>query len=305
MTSPVLPPWGHMEVFFQELLENPGIPKAWIAQNPAQVEREYQDFFEDLLKDLTTLLWPEFDKEAGDWKSPVPHALNLADLDLMDALKVNLTLPIKGGGKEPPTHEVMFHEEDDEDVLFGTNYQRYDPGLPRHLAYDMKEILWTGCSRKLGALHIQLKDKLQRPRAHQVALILKRPLAWIFPLTGGTPAMISGHCVQGSLGGCSAFLLFGSLDAVSQGYLQQLTVDIGDRRVFAGVHYPSDNLASWYTTLKLLPHVVEARDLPRVRAFFRGALENKSIVYDAIRTHVANHGPSPFEPAYTALQALW
>ena len=108
----------------------------------------------------------------------------------------------------------------------------------------MPHLLQLGLHRKVGTFALQIKERLQRPRAYQVALIqgragfLHRPAA-----TADTPSMCSGHCLQGSLAGCRVF----DSDARrmtnrSIEILQQFTVDIGDRRVFAGVHYPSDNL---------------------------------------------------------------
>lgn len=308
MSTATLPPWGHMEDFVKnELAERP-VPEAWIPLDPATIKQEYEQWFDELLTDLSRLLWPVFDRNAGTWTSPPNPALIDADFELLDILRPKLDTPIDGALKqhpEPPIHRAFFEEEDDESIIFGHRYERYDPGLPRHLVENLTDILWTGCDRKMGSLHYRLKEQLQRPRPNQVAWLRPGDFHFDWAKSGGTPAMVSGHCLQGSMGGCSAFLLFGSIDSVSIGYLQQLTVDIGDRRVFAGVHYPSDNLSSWYTAFKLLPHVVEPRDDARARAFLRGALEHKSIVFAAIRRHVAENASSAFKPALEAIAKIW
>lgn len=308
MATATLPPWGHMEDFVKLQLATRRVPEAWIPVDPATIKAEYDKWFEELLADLSRLLWPVFDHVAGTWTAPPNPALTDADFELLDILRARLDTPIDGALKmhpEPPMHRKFFEEEDDELTIFGHRYDRYDPGLPKHLAENLTDILWTGCDRKMGSLHYQLKEQLQRPRPNQVAWIQGRDFNFDWAKTGGTPAMISGHCLQGSMGGCSAFLLFGSIDSVSIGYLQQLTVDIGDRRVFAGVHYPSDNLSSWYTAFQLLPHVVETRDTARARVFLRGALEHKSIVFAEIRRHVAADPNSAFKPALEAIAAVW
>jgi hypothetical protein len=84
--------------------------------------------------------------------------------------------------------------------------------------------------------------------------------------------------------------------------LQQFTVDIGDRRVFAGVHYPSDNLSSWYTALKLLPHVIDPSALASVRKFLWEAISLKSIVFAEIMRHINSHDRSPYRAAVAAIE---
>jgi hypothetical protein len=62
--------------------------------------------------------------------------------------------------------------------------------------------------------------------------------------------------------------------------MQQYTADIGDRRVFAGVHYPSDNISSWFCALRMCDNMYsEVGEVAKV--FMRGALA-KSAVFAAI-----------------------
>ena len=79
---------------------------------------------------------------------------------------------------------------------------------------------------------------------------------------------------------------------------------IGDRRVFASLHYPSDSLASWIVALSLIPNVFDDdyRDvaLPLVSDAIRS-----SLVYLAIEAHVsANSQSSPYTAAWKRLQSL-
>jgi len=308
VSAATLPPWGYMEKFVEEELATRPYPEAWIPQAPGQSAVEFSRFFDTLLHEIKGILWPEYLPASGTWSSTPDQALIDADFDIMADVHRQLREPISGGllpKDHLPTHEKMFLEEDDEDTIFGHEYHRYDPGIPKHLADDLTDILWTGCDRKMGSIHYQLKQRLQRPRPKQVAFIQNREFHWIVAKTGETPSMVSGHSLQGCMGGCSAYLMFGGIDPVSVGYLQQLTVDIGDRRVFAGVHYPSDNLSSWYTAFKLIPHVIEQRDVARTKAFLREALETKSVIFDAVRRHIQANAYSPYVPAMTAIQKVW
>jgi len=95
------------------------------------------------------------------------------------------------------------------------------------------------------------------------------------------------------------------LGATSAKVLQQFTVDVGDRRVFAGVHYPSDNLASWFTALNLVPRVFDEEVAPDIKAFLWEAINSRSIVFDAIKKHiVANPGTSPYEKVVEVMRAI-
>jgi hypothetical protein len=96
-----------------------------------------------------------------------------------------------------------------------------------------------------------LKKGIQRCRPNQAAYIVKEPnFSWEVTLGGHTPSMPSGHCWQGLM----MYLKIANSDflerlsekkEVSLENLARACVDHGDRRVFAGVHYPSDNVASW------------------------------------------------------------
>jgi hypothetical protein len=269
----------------------------------AAATAQYLPWRDQLITDLASLLWPTYDFVHRRWTSTPSSDLIDADFELLKVLRPKMKEPVKGLGSEPTTHEVFFLEEDDEDTIFGDDYGRYDPAMPAFLRKSMTDMLWTGCDRKMGSMHFQVKAQLQRPRPYQVALIQKRDFHHDWAKSGGTPAMISGHCLQGATGGCSAWLLFGrSLDAVSVEVLKQFTIDIGDRRVFAGVHYPSDNLSSWYTAFKLLPHVVEASSVASTMEFLWDAITTKSEVYAQIMAHVNANAGSPYRAAVNAIQ---
>lgn len=108
--------------------------------------------------------------------------------------------------------------------------------------------------------------------------------------------MISGHAFQGLVvrrGGYIAkrLMLKSNLGAVER--LQQYAVDVGDRRVFAGVHYPSDNLASWYCGLRLCDHLFSLAG-QAAKDFMRVAILERSIVYKAMVEAVSKDKTSAF-----------
>ncbi|HET9395701.1 MAG TPA: phosphatase PAP2 family protein, partial [Nitrospiraceae bacterium] len=252
-----LPPWGQMDALVLGIMRSRPIPEAWRPTSAGNREQQWQAWRDSLIADLESLLWPTYEP-ARTWSRQPDPALIDADFKLMDSLKNQLDEPIRGRAAVETKHRVLFDEEDDDYLLFGHKYERYDAGLPQYLRDGLTHILWNGYDRKLGSLHLQLKQVFQRPRPYQVAYLEHREFEHLRSRLAATPSLVSGHCLQGCLAGVSAYVLFGtSIDFASVEVLGQFTVDIGDRRVFAGVHYPSDNLSSWYTTLKLLPHVID------------------------------------------------
>jgi hypothetical protein len=298
-----LPPWGQMDALMQGLMRARPIPEAWRPITAGNTEQQWHLWRDGLIQDLNSLLWPTFVPAQGTWSRPPSAALMDADFTLMDSLKSQLDEPIRGRAAGETKHRTLFDEEDDDYLLFGHKYERYDPGLPQYLRDGLTHILWNGYDRKLGSLHLQLKQAFQRPRAYQVAIIQNRKFEHLRSRLAATPSLVSGHCLQGCMAGVSAYVLFGaSVDFASVGVLGQFTVDVGDRRVFAGVHYPSDNLASWYTALKLLPHVVDHSMLASARSFLWDAISSKSIVYQEVRAHVDADPKSPYKEAVAAIE---
>jgi hypothetical protein len=103
--------------------------------------------------------------------------------------------------------------------------------------------------------------------------------------------MISGHCLEGCLAGTWAawFLQFeadglGHLDwARVRPALQQWVVDIGDRRVMAQIHYPSDNIGSWWVALSFLRRLEASGSETGawMRVFLKEAIR-RSAIYRAL-----------------------
>lgn len=102
--------------------------------------------------------------------------------------------------------------------------------------------------------------------------------------------MSSGHSLQGLL------MTAGAVDmALSEGIelqepdiqgLEQFAVDVGDRRVWAGIHYPSDNIASWIVAANVGASVLQHA---RARSFLVNAVLKRSEVWTKLCATAEHH----------------
>lgn len=182
-------------------------------------------------------------------------------------------------------HLDHYRIEDDLKIQLGVNYLDYDSALTpeRYGAalFTMSEAYTT----KISGL-FRLKSQFLRPRPYQSSMILGHQNFQSRTCRSGVhPAFTSGHCVEGILFSCA--ILERWLDEndmpneTSIGSLAQYAVDFGDRRVFAGVHYPSDNLASWIIALDLIPRIF--RNPERIYTFARDAIIDRSRIFGVIQ----------------------
>jgi hypothetical protein len=147
-----------------------------------------------------------------------------------------------------------------------------------------------------------LKQLFQRPRPRAAATALGvKGFRWVAAHrnvhTGQHPAFPSGHCMQGILGGCTVYeqlIKSGKKPTPEEReQLQTYMVDWGDRRVFAGVHYMTDNIASWTLLRRVIPHVFETEEVEELAV---QAITQHSRVFADIIRH--------FDKASTARQFL-
>ncbi len=297
-TSLRLPPWGRMEAKLEALREGAVVPIDWNPPDGSPVTmRKWNRFLGDLTHGIDSMLWPVYQTESASWSSPEVARLFDADFKLLKAIQPNLGLPISALFPTKVVHSVLFKEEDDRNIAFGSGYERYDPTLDPVVANGLTTVLIAGMADKVGSLDLQLKQIFQRPRPYQVAFLQGRnDFGYQWARTGNTPSLVSGHCLQASLAGCTAYAAYAKrLEPHSVEVLKQFTVDIGDRRVFAGVHYPSDNLASWYVALTLVPFVFDKAHSAAARDFLWSAISTKSAVFAAIRAQAAADAQSPYK----------
>lgn len=205
-----------------------------------------------------------------------------------------------------PDHSVLFAAEDGDSPA--ATFAFYDRTLQEHDVDKAMALLYAqGMGAKVSSVSTQFKYHLQRPRPYQMALQLGfDEFPYQQAVTAATPSMCSGHAVQSLLavgGILETWLEEGILGENNCGKrlaLQQWAVDVGDRRVLAGVHYPSDNLCSWLIFLRLADRVYFR---PEIKRWMWDAIRQQSFVYRLIRqrrAHVYAEVLQAIEAAATA-----
>jgi hypothetical protein len=294
-----LPPYGYMNEYWMYDVRTRRVPVGFRVNGAPANEAAYIEWLEAVVDDIAEFLWPRFDRRTSTWvgnAAATAWALTMADLDLMRTQREKLTerAPCRDPGLTE-SHKSFFLIEDLEgmpDTVF-----KYEPALTPSTALDLKAAIGKGLS-DFGPAPLRFKEYFQRPRPYQTAFVLNREFAYEWAKSAVSPALISGHALQGLIAGTRGYvscLRSLALTAGATENLMQWCVDVGDRRVFAGVHYPSDNISSWYVALKICDNYVFGELGAEARAFIKGAIR-KSEVFKAIKAHVdANPTSSPYK----------
>ncbi len=307
------PPYGRMVGELEERLGSGGPPDDW---RSGVNWTNWRDNLENL---IAAVLWPTYDFDSLTWRGAAAAriaGLTEADFRLFESLRPVLKTDVPNLAK-PISHFAMFQLEDHpEDEL------EHDAGVDRGVDLTLRHYLedradqltidtlahWieSGMMRKAGSLPVQVKRHLQRPRAFQVIDSLGE--SWFThhqALQSPSPSMISGHAFKGCTLGIAGFYLATALGCTPRVFdaLARLTVDFGDRRVFAGVHYPSDNLGSSIAAMLICEHV--CADGGRLgRAFLWQAISTKSTVYGSIADAIGKNLAPDHKPAFNLLNQL-
>lgn len=306
------PPYGRMVTEFEERLGRGGPPADW------RTEMEWLTWRSKALKIITTVLWPIYDFGTRTWQGAAAsrmRGLTEADFHLLEALRPVLKTEVPNVAGH--THFEMFQLED-----HGEDKLDHEAGVDRGVDKTLRSYLegradkltidtlasWVeaGMLRKAGSFPVQVKRYLQRPRAYQVSDSLGH--SWFThhqALQSPSPSMISGHCFKGCTLGIAAFYHATALSCSQVVFdaLIRLTVDFGDRRVFAGVHYPSDNIGSWITAMLICEHVC-ADGGRQGREFLWEAISTKSLVYAAISRAIEQDQAMEHKPSFALLNEL-
>jgi hypothetical protein len=315
MTIAQIPPYGFINSEWLDGVSNNIPPNFVLGGGPVTVD-QYRAWVAALAHDISEHLWPVFDLNAGVWRGSATEsaiALTVADFNLLDQLRVSLPKPIHARGPGE-THRYFFNEEDGFTIdssgatprfaPVGWSYGKYDNLLPATIVDKVRRAFAREGIHASGELDIQLKQLLLRPRAYQVAMIFGRSsYDYQWAKSAVSPSLVSGHSLQASIAGCRAYLdCAADLATVPDAarYWAQFTVDMGDRRVFAGVHYPSDNISSWFCALRLARHIFGPQS-DAARRFLWDAITQCSAVYTAITTASRT---DPYSPYITPLQWL-
>jgi hypothetical protein len=315
MSSPDIglqfPPYGLMPASWLD----PAGPE--VAPGPWVQTVDYVKWLEAVADSIARLLWPRYDQASAQWVGDARDgmfALTQADFDLFTRLRPKLNQAIWPGRTE--THQVFFEFEDTDDYFTDNGKLAQDRSFDRSLRnyfqrstyYEPIHYIIANNYDPLffkynGAVDLHLKRRLQRPRALQMAWLMERKdFSYERAGSAASPSTISGHCFQALIGGIASFI-----DAAKKGasdktlaVLAQHAVDIGDRRVFAGVHYPSDNLSSWITVMAIFPFLFP--DEVKARDWAWEAVSRQSAVFQAIDGKVGT--ARPYQAAWELLHRL-
>jgi hypothetical protein len=285
------PPYGQLSRFYLDMVV-PGslAPISWRPQlPPPERESTYLQWRRETVELINQVLWPAWDDASSSWRNGDHEkmlALTLADFQLYSKIEASRVFyrtpnsPVRAASI--PSHHDYFEDEDT--AQFGERYYFYDTTLPSDQLALVIPALKQTLENKAGSVSIQIKKLLQRPRAYQVAKLLGHKHKYEYAASSMTPSMSSGHCFEGCLIAAGIFeaWLSRSYNPTSDQLqaLAQFGVDVGDRRVFAGIHYPSDNLASWVMDLRLINEVCPDR---RIGRFLAAAITRQSYVFQLLK----------------------
>jgi hypothetical protein len=291
------PPWGEYNVdAYDALAQQPGPPPDWMkwcsSAQRQTAQKTWGEFIAGGFDIITRALWPKFDVKAGDWpEGTLEHRkqITAADLSLMLAMQAErpeiLMQPIQTPVCGPaPGSQLSFFEGEDNSV-FGDRHIQYDATLPHELLVPMSAAMLEGFYNKSGTTAKQFKRHLQRPRAYQMAKAFGIPnFRYHFAASSDSASTISGHALAGMIMAGTIMDRWisagGTVGGNSFIAMQQYAVDVGDRRVMTGVHYPSDNIASWIIALRIADYVFE--NPAEIKDNFWIAITMRSMVYDRI-----------------------
>lgn len=309
-----LPPYGYVDENLKRAKGQRPMPD-W-----SGTQEQYHACFESLLDEISQHIWPVYDRKAGKWvgcsKSFMKRATR-RELQFMirayQKQSILHSMPNYAAGVPKAyrkTHMWHFLIEDNKQHLAGSNkvtidskpVSLVDEVASHHGKLAMNYICYEPSVNPLrfsetfsgaGAGKIdglfEFKERFQRPRPYQAAMILGEDKFQHHAAANGVhfgahPSLVSGHCYQGILMSCAtleSWINSGEDTPERASRLAHFGVDFGDRRVFAGVHYPTDNIASWIVCLKFIPRIFQHAD--RILAFAQDAIVNKSVLYKTIR----------------------
>lgn len=311
-------PWGVMAVDYTPGLGLP--PPTRLCDGAAMpAPALWVPWLDATANDLAVWLWPRWDGASASWVGAsvaTMHDLTLTDLRVMRGLAPRLGQPAPGAATGV-TSRALFRAEDEEPPS-AAGLMHYLPAVPPPLLQNFRRWVFEAVRDfGLGAA-LQLKARLQRPRAYQTTLGLAPATPFLHEkaVSADTPAMVSGHSIQAALALVNVVVRYeqmrgAPMPAAELTPVQDYLIGAGDRRVLAGVHYPSDNVSSWFSALRLCRALLfattpgnPAANAPlqaRAREVLWAAIQ-RSAVYHEIVAEAGTAG-SPYAQVLARLQA--
>jgi PAP2 superfamily len=312
----LLPPYGLLNKLFLDRIVDQPIPTDWKPAMDLETlskSEGWQQWQDKTASQISEILWPTY--SGGQWNGAATEnmwILTVTDFEILDELSPERNDIFSRPPISPQAsvgikvHREWYKAEDDGNEPLGSHYETYDVGAPRSFVTEVPKLMQTALDTKVASADLLFKQIFQRPRPYQVAKLMGRErFFYEHSVYATTPSLPSGHCLQGMLSGAAVYSDYNETDLFRNddrlACLQQLTVDIGDRRVMAGLHYPSDNICSWILALQLSKFVFRDED---VKSFIWDSISNRSIVYDAIRAKIRTEPGGPYEPAWNYMRQL-
>lgn len=309
--APRLPPYGLIPIGWLDPNEAEKPPKPWVGKV------DYVSWLEAVSNLIGEILWPRYDAARSAWVGAARarmEQLTATDFRLFAELRPDFKKPVWDNRTE--THETFFLFEDTEDYFTDNGRLAQDRSFDRTLREYFKNLRFDPMLQPIAdrydriffkyeeGVDLHLKRRLQRPRPHQVAFMLGvTDFNYERAGTATSPSMISGHSYESLIGGIGNYLdaRTKGAEAVILDTIAQHAVDIGDRRVLAGVHYPSDNLSSWITVLSICPFLFPDSD---ARDWAWQAISGHSLVYRTIEQALHDAPCEAYRPAWEMLHRL-
>jgi hypothetical protein len=291
-----LPPHGILANDYSDLANPSSAPprdfKSGAGKLTEEQLNEKNAFVDEVVKKIKDLYWPEWLLQNSKWdgKSAVSiNELTGQDLKLLVGLRFKLRDYV--GLKDRVvcrTHSECFTTEDSRESPFA-EFKHYCPDIKGEWLVAFPNLFQAGMDDKVGSIDLQLKVRFQRPRPYQAAFLMKDPhFTCRLATTAMHPSLIAGHCIQALFGGLNVHLIWKNETeayATIESALEQYSTDFGDRRVLAGVHYPSDSLITWLVCFMLLPYVVIVSQQNSAKKFLQRSIK-KSRVWTFVNSAV-------------------
>ncbi len=277
-----LPPYGVMSRNFLDLRAR-GQPRDWV------VETDWAKWLNSVSRKLQANIWPTYDFKNGSWRgvaSATATALTAEELEFMRPFRKNLRDFVDTPEKCFIRHEFL---RDAEDLRIGGRLDLYSQTVAtafgQYLSNGSSEDWFDGIiDANYGSTIVELKARFQRPRPYQCATILKcddfsQELSRSFI----TPSLPSGHCFEATMALLELYKRLLEAPATNQrtssGPIELYAAHISDRRVMAGLHFPTDNIASWYLAYSMCKTMYPQQ--PLLVDFIRGTVR-QSLLYQGL-----------------------
>lgn len=283
-----LPPYGVVNADNASYLGRRPVPAGFRARphatQPSQAD-EWDQWLARVAEQMSDFLWPIYRDGAWVGKASLhATALTQLDLEVLRSLQGRLQERIAGQTAATAKQAEAFQKEDEGPP--GPSFAFYQSGFPTYLESELNRAIVTGGVEIARPASQGMKRIFQRPRPQQTSMLLGvGEINVQLSKSAITPAMISGHCIQGSLALAQVLASMSDLPAALLDTLGRFLIDTGDRRVYAGLHYPTDNVGSWYVALRLCTHVYGEK-AQAVRSGLWNAIREHSAVYAAMEDAV-------------------